>query len=58
STATPIMIGLLGRCFPKQFSGWESKLKEIIPSYGVKLNENPSLYAEVRAETDRLLKLA
>lgn len=57
STATPIMIGLLGRCFPKQFSGWESKLKEIIPSYGVKLNENPSLYAEVRAETDRLLKL-
>ncbi|MFJ6417013.1 malate:quinone oxidoreductase [Paeniglutamicibacter sp. NPDC091659] len=58
STATPIMIGLLGRCFPKQFSGWESKLKEIIPSYGVKLNENPSLYAEVRAETDKVLKLA
>lgn len=58
STATPIMINLLGRCFPKQFSGWESKLKEIIPSYGVKLNENPSLYAEVRAETDKVLKLA
>ena len=58
STATPIMIGLLGRCFPKQFSGWESKLKEMIPSYGVKLNENPSLYAEVRAETDKVLKLS
>lgn len=58
STATPIMINLLGRCFPKQFSGWESKLKEIIPSYGVKLNENPSLYEEVRAETDKVLKLS
>lgn len=58
STATPIMIGLLGRCFPKQFTSWEPKLKEIIPSYGVKLNENASLYAEVRAETDKVLKLA
>lgn len=36
STATPILIGLLGRCVPKQFSGLESKLQEIIPSYGVK----------------------
>lgn len=57
STATPIMIGLLSRCFPKQFAGWESKLKDVIPSYGQKLNENPALYAEVKAATDKTLGL-
>ena len=57
STATPIMIGLLSRCFPKQFAGWESKLKDIIPSYGQKLNDNAALYAEVKAATDKALGL-
>ncbi|MGC0270996.1 malate:quinone oxidoreductase [Glutamicibacter soli] len=57
STATPIMIGLLSRCFPKQFAGWESKLKDIVPSYGQKLNDNPALYAEVKAATDKALGL-
>ena len=57
STATPIMIGLLSRCFPKQFAGWEAKLKDIIPSYGQKLNENPDLLQEVTAETNKALKL-
>lgn len=57
STATPIMVGLLSRCFPKQFAGWESKLAEMIPSYGQKLNENPALYAEVKAATDKTLEL-
>ncbi len=58
STATPIMIGLLSRCFPKQFSSWESKLKDIVPSYGQKLNDNPALYAEVKAATDKSLGLS
>lgn len=58
STATPIMIGLLSRCFPKEFAGgWETKLKDIIPSYGQKLNDNPALYAEVKAATDKTLGL-
>ncbi|MGO2067258.1 malate:quinone oxidoreductase [Glutamicibacter arilaitensis] len=57
STATPIMIGLLSRCFPKQFAGWETKLKDMVPSYGQKLNENPALYAEVKAATDKTLGL-
>ena len=58
STATPIMIGLLSRCFPKEFvGGWETKLKDIIPSYGQKLNDNASLYAEVKAATDKALGL-
>ena len=34
----------------KQFKGWQSKLKEMMPGYGVKLNENPELAAELEAE--------
>lgn len=58
STAAPIMIELLKRCFPEQFAGWEDKLREIVPSYGQKLNDNPDLLAEVTARTNASLKLA
>ncbi|MBD8044341.1 malate:quinone oxidoreductase [Arthrobacter sp. Sa2BUA2] len=57
STATPIMINLMKRCFPAEFAGWEPKIKEMIPGYGVKLNENESLAEEIDAETNRVLNL-
>ena len=57
STAAPIMVELLKRCFPAQAAGWAPKLTEIIPSYGQKLNENQSLREEVIAETNATLKL-
>ncbi|GAA4362894.1 malate:quinone oxidoreductase [Paeniglutamicibacter cryotolerans] len=58
STATPIMLELLERCFPKQFAGWKPKLTELIPSYGSTLNDNPALLAEVTAATNKVLDLA
>ncbi|MGO1182544.1 MAG: malate:quinone oxidoreductase [Micrococcaceae bacterium] len=58
STAAPIMLGLLQRCFPAQISGWESRLREIVPSYGRKLNEDPTLLDEVTRATDASLQLA
>ena len=57
STAAPIMVELLKRCFPTRMSDWEPKLKEMLPGYGVKLNENASLATEVQSMTDRVLKL-
>lgn len=57
STAAPIMIEVLRRCFPQKFAGWESRLGEIIPSFGVKLNENPELLAEVTRATNEALEL-
>jgi malate dehydrogenase (quinone) len=57
STAAPIMVELLKRCFPGKMTDWEPKLKEMLPGYGTKLNENPSLAAEVQSLTDRVLKL-
>jgi len=58
STATPIMLGLLKRCFPNQYSAWEDKLKEIVPTLGTSLDSNADLYHEVKASTDQVLKLA
>lgn len=57
STAVPIMIELLQKSFPKNFKGWQSKLKDMMPGYGVKLNENPDLAAELEASTARSLQL-
>lgn len=57
STAAPIMVELLKRCFPTRMADWEPKLKEMLPGYGVRLNENPSLAAEVQSLTDQVLKL-
>lgn len=57
STAVPIMIELLQKSFPKNFKGWQSKLKEMMPGYGVKLNENPELAAELEKATAKSLQL-
>ena len=57
STAVPIMIELLQKSFPKNFKGWQSKLKDMMPGYGVKLNENPELAARLEAETAKTLQL-
>ncbi|GAA4054639.1 hypothetical protein GCM10023063_48930 [Arthrobacter methylotrophus] len=51
------MIEMLQRSFPKNFKGWQSKLKEMMPGYGVRLNENPELAAELEASTARSLQL-
>ena len=57
STAVPIMIELLQKSFPKQFKGWQPKFKEMMPGYGVKLNENPDLAARLEADTAKALQL-
>jgi malate dehydrogenase (quinone) len=57
STAVPIMIELLKKTFPKNFKGWQGKLKEMMPGYGVKLNENPDLAEEIETSTARSLQL-
>jgi len=37
--------------------GWAAKLKEIIPSYGQSLIENPALCRQVRADTAAILHI-
>lgn len=59
STAVSIMLDLIERCFPEQIKteAWQQKLKEMIPSYGIPLNTNPELLAELRKHSDKMLGL-
>ncbi|MCP3027041.1 malate:quinone oxidoreductase [Halobacillus sp. A5] len=57
STAVSVMLEVLERCFPHHIKEWEPKIKEMIPSYGESLSENPELIREVHKTTDRTLKL-
>lgn len=59
STATAIMLKLLENCFPTEFKSeaWQTKFKEMIPSYGLKLNEHPEMVAEIRENCSKVLKI-
>ena len=59
STAVWIMIQVIERCFAEKLKdgGWSGKLKELIPSYGQSLSENPALCRRVRAETAAVLNI-
>ncbi|WP_407933054.1 malate:quinone oxidoreductase [Herbiconiux daphne] len=57
STAVPIMIDLVKRCFPQQYPEWEKKLGKLIPSFGTKLNENKRQAEKAIESTAKVLEL-
>nr|WP_226999093.1 malate:quinone oxidoreductase [Flavisolibacter tropicus] len=59
STAVSIMLDLLQRCFPEKAKTkeWQTKLQQMIPSYGKSLAKDEQLLQEVREHTGRILKL-
>ena len=57
SVAVDVMLNLMKDCFPQEFPTWEGKIKEMIPTYGIKLEQNPDLLKQIQAETDKALKL-
>ena len=57
STAVPIMLDVLQRCFPGRYQSWLPTLKEMIPSLGAKLSHEPALYEEVRSWSADVLAL-
>ncbi len=57
STAVHVMIEVIKKCFPGELKSWESKIKEMIPSYGQKLMDNPALLQEVHTSTAQVLGL-
>lgn len=58
STAAPIMLELLGRCFPERMAEWEPKIREMVPSYGTRLSDDPGLAAASLAATAKALHLS
>ncbi|MBD8501201.1 malate:quinone oxidoreductase [Paenibacillus arenosi] len=57
STAVQVMLEVMQRCFPQHMTEWEPKIKEMIPSYGVSLVQNPELIKEIHTLTARALEL-
>lgn len=59
STAVSIMVSLVKRCFPDRSTGneWQTKLKEMIPSYGHSLAGEEDLLIQLRSMTNKVLEL-
>ncbi len=59
STAVPIMLQLLARCFPAEMNSteWQSKLKQMVPSAGESLVTDSALFHRIRPWTDEVLGL-
>ena len=57
STAVHAMLEIFNKCFPEQKEAWEPKIREMVPSYGVSLVDNPELFKEIHEMTDKALGL-
>ncbi|MFS3130054.1 malate:quinone oxidoreductase [Nocardioides sp. Bht2] len=57
STAAPIMLELLERCFPQRWEEWQPRLTEMVPSHGEPLSSDPALAREIRERTSKVLEL-
>lgn len=57
STAVSVMLEVIEKCFPDQLKAWQPKIKEMIPSYGLSLVDNPELIREIHESTTRALGL-
>ncbi|GAB4915426.1 hypothetical protein MAHJHV28_05280 [Mycobacterium avium subsp. hominissuis] len=57
STAVPIMLDVLQRCFADRYRSWLPALKEMVPSLGVTLSDEPALYEEVYSWGTKILGL-
>ncbi len=55
STAVPIMLGLIEKCFPDRIDGWKPRLTAMVPSYGTQLSDNPRQAAKTLAATAKAL---
>ena len=56
STAVPIMLDVLQRCFSNRYQSWLPMLKEMVPSLGATLSDEPALFDEVWSWGSKMLK--
>lgn len=57
STAVDIMLDLLQRCYGNEFKNWIPKIKEMVPSFGLKLTEHEDVYRAVNKEIQKYLNV-
>lgn len=57
SVSVPLMLKLIAECFPERMASWEGRLKELVPGYGISLNDNPDLAEEIISHTAKVLNI-
>ena len=57
STAVPIMLEVIEKCFADRHDEWRPKLQELVPSYGTKLNDDREAALDSMRRTADVLKL-
>jgi malate dehydrogenase (quinone) len=59
STSVSIMLDVLNKCFASEMKTtiWQEKLKLMIPSFGILLNDSPELLSQIRSHNSLVLKL-
>ncbi|PGS54430.1 malate:quinone oxidoreductase [Bacillus sp. AFS041924] len=57
STAVHVMLEVLEKCFPEHMMEWAPKIREMIPSFGLSLEEHPALLEELQSSTSNTLGL-
>ncbi len=55
STAVPIMLSLLERCFPDEYPAWQPTLRTLVPTAGLSLNEDAAAARASLAATASVL---
>ncbi|MBO0767488.1 MAG: malate:quinone oxidoreductase, partial [Solirubrobacterales bacterium] len=57
SIAAQIAVDVLEKCFAKELSsaGWQERLRQIIPTYGVDLKRDADATREIRQRTAQVL---
>ncbi len=57
STAAHVMLEVLEKCFPEQWTEWQPRLREIVPSHGIELANDPEFARELQHRTAKVLGL-
>jgi malate dehydrogenase (quinone) len=57
STAVPIMLGLVEKCFPERMDDWRPKIEKMIPSFGQQLSDSPKQAKETLEYTAKVLNI-
>ncbi len=60
SVSAAVMLELLENCFSEHMASgkWKRKIKQMLPSYGQKLNDNPELNQQILLNTSKILHLS
>jgi malate dehydrogenase (quinone) len=57
STAVSAMLDVLEQCFSGRYQSWLPTLKDMVPSLGIRLSDEPGLFEEVWSWGTRVLRL-